>query len=192
MAYVAGSLPFSNMVARSWVGIDLRGVATGTVSVTNVHRVAGLRAAMLAAVLDGGKGGLALLVLKHQFPAALPIGAGAVVAGHNWSPMLRGAGGRGLAPSIGALLVINRPAAAVLLGGLLFGRITGDTAPFALAGQIALIPAMAIHEGPTGALKGAAVVLPMLAKRLLGNARLGHPRTRWAYLTRLVYDRDAR
>ncbi|MBM3658949.1 MAG: glycerol-3-phosphate acyltransferase, partial [Actinobacteria bacterium] len=44
LAFLAGSIPFTNIAARCTRGVDLRGVGTGTVSGTALYRVAGFPA----------------------------------------------------------------------------------------------------------------------------------------------------
>ena len=62
------------------------------------------------------------------------------MAGHNWSPFLRGAGGRGISPATGALLVTAPAGAAVLLGGMAFGRLAHQTALGSFVADLALVP----------------------------------------------------
>ena len=192
-AFLAGSVPFSNLAAHLVAGVDLRGVATGTVSGTNLYRVAGFGPLAVAGALDLAKGALGPVLVGRDRPLPAALAAGLVVSGHNWSPWLRGAGGRGISPATGALLAVAWPGATVLLGGLAVGRLVGCTAPGALAAQLALVPVLAVTRGRSGALAGAAVLLPMLAKRLLGNAPppAGVPRGQ-VLRARLLHDRDVR
>ena len=111
------------------------------------------------------------------------------VVGHNWSPFLRGAGGRGVAPALGALLVTAWPGAVLLLVGLLAGKVFRHTGMGGFVAEVALTPVLAIWGGEVGALAGFCIAVPMLVKRVLGNSR---PRTerRRVYVYRLLYDRD--
>src|SRR6266536_726252 len=169
-AFLVGSIPFSNIAARLTRGVDLRGVANGTVSGTSLYRVAGFGPLAAAGVLEIGKGAVGLLIVGRDHPAMAALAAGLGVAGHNWSPFLHGAGRRGLSPAIGALGVAAWPGSLVLLGGMAGGKIVGQAAPGSLLAQAALIPVLARLRGRRGALVGAAVLAPMLAKRLFGNA----------------------
>src|SRR5439155_7799056 len=112
-AYLAGAIPFSNLMARRARGVDLRSVGTGTVSGTSLHEVAGFVPLAVAGICDVAKGavGPAPAARDRPGPAAAPAAAG--VAGHNWSPFLNGAGGRGISPALGALLVRNWPGTAL-------------------------------------------------------------------------------
>jgi acyl phosphate:glycerol-3-phosphate acyltransferase len=191
-AFLVGSLPFSNLAARLTRGVDLRGVGNGTVSGTSLYRVAGFGPLAVAGVLEVGKGAVGPLIAGRDHPVTAALSAGLCVAGHNWSPFLRGAGGRGLSPAIGALAVAAWPGSLVLLAGLAGGKIVGQAAPGSLLAQAALIPVLARARGRHGALVGAAVLAPMLAKRLLGNGPVVGPRAGRVYLTRLLLDRDER
>ena len=47
-----------------------------------------------------------MTMTRHQTTQRSGMGLGLAVAGHNWSVFLRGAGGRGIAPALGATLVL--------------------------------------------------------------------------------------
>ena len=205
LAYLVGAVPFSNLVARRRAGVDLRNVGSGTVSGTSLYQVSGFKALALAGVLDIAKGASATFVARQtdtggdaprprtaRWREPTPIeaaAAGLVVAGHNWSPYLDGAGGRGIAPSIGAYLVVAPEGAVLMLGGLTVGRLAHHSGIGTLLGQLAVIPVLRATRGPRGSLAGAAVVAPMLLKRLAGNSRPVR-RTAGVYASRLLFDRD--
>lgn len=190
VAFWAGSVPCSNIAARWRRGVDLRGVGSGTVSGTALYRVAGFPTLAVAGIGDVAKGALgpALAGSDRALLAALA-GAMAVV-GHNWSPFLRGAGGRGIAPALGALLVQAWPGAVLLLVGLVVGKAFGQTGLGGFVAEVALAPVLLACCGGDAALAGLAVAIPMLVKRVLGN---GPPAASGfsPYLTRLLFDREA-
>src|SRR5713226_6576931 len=128
VAFAAGAIPFSYVAARRARGVDLRRVGTGTVSGTSLYRVAGFGPLAVAGVLDVAKGAAGpALATAAGHPALAALAGGAAVAGHNWSPFLRGAGGRGLSPALGALLVVAWPGTVLLLAGMALGRIVRET-----------------------------------------------------------------
>jgi acyl phosphate:glycerol-3-phosphate acyltransferase len=188
LAFVAGSIPFSNIAARRTRGVDLREVETGTVSGTALYKVAGFAPLAAAGVFDVAKGAVGP-VLARDRPGLAALAGGAAVAGHNWSPFLRGAGGRGISPALGALLVTAWSGVVVLAIGLLAGWASGQTGLGAFLAVLALVPVLALVHGADAALAGIAVAVPMLVKRVLGNAP---PKGASAstYLSRLVFDRD--
>src|SRR4051794_2457009 len=188
VAFVAGSIPFSNLAARMTRGVDLRTVGTGTVSGTSLFRVSGFGALAVAGVLDVGKGALGPALAGDRATLAALAG-GLAVIGHNWSPFLRGAGGRGVAPALGALLVQAWPGAILLLGGLVVGKAFRETGLGGFVAEVLLTPALALLQGAAGALTGVTIAVPMLVKRVAGNGRPARRGAR-AYVTRLLYDRE--
>ena len=189
LAFLAGSVPCSNIAARWTRGVDLRTVGTGTVSGTSLYRVAGFPALALAGILDVAKGALGPAVAGSGRPTLAALAGAVAVIGHNWSPWLRGAGGRGIAPALGALLVQAWPGAVLLLLGLVVGKALGQTGLGGFVAEVLLAPFLLVVDGRTAAVAGIAIAVPMLVKRVLGNGRPADPGTR-AYLTRLLYDRE--
>lgn len=189
IAYLAGAVPFSNLVARAKAGVDLREVGTGTVSGSGLREVAGFGAMAGAGVADVAKGAVGPLLAGPERPVLAALAGGAAVCGHNWSVFLAGAGGRGISPALGALGVRHQPGSATLLAGLAVGRLAGQTGLGCFIADVALVPVLARTRGRSGALAGLAVLAPMLVKRAVGN----HPPARRdaaTYLARLALDRD--
>jgi glycerol-3-phosphate acyltransferase PlsY len=189
MGFVAGSVPFANIAARWTRGVDLRSVGSGTVSGTGLFEVAGFGPLAVAGVLEVAKGAVGPALARREHPAVAALAGAAAVAGHNWSPFLRGAGGRGISPAVGALLVQAWPGAAVLLGGLAVGRLARETAVVSLAADVALVPVLHRWGGRPAAFAGAAVLVPMIVKRLTGNEPITGDRPA-TLLNRLLFDRD--
>lgn len=124
VAYLAGSIPFSYVVARVFVGKDVRQEGSGNVGATNVARTAGRAAGVLALVLDLAKGyGVILLARaiagrpEWPFPAGvLPwesremwialAGLVAVLA-HMFPVWLCFHGGKGAASAAGVILALD-------------------------------------------------------------------------------------
>lgn len=189
VAFLAGSVPCSNIAARLTRGVDLRAVGSGTVSGTSLYRVAGFPALAAAGILDVAKGALGPALAGTGRPALAALAGAAAVVGHNWSPFLRGAGGRGIAPALGALLVQAWPGAVFLLVGLVLGKAIGQTGLGGFGAEVLLVPFLLVVDGRAAALAGLAVVVPMLVKRVVGNGRPADPGVS-VYVTRLLYDRE--
>jgi glycerol-3-phosphate acyltransferase PlsY len=188
VAFGVGAIPFSNIAAHRRAGVDLREVGTGTVSGTSLFHVTGFGTLAIAGVLDVAKGAAGpLLAGDHHALAA--VCAGLAVTGHNWSPFLRGSGGRGISPALGAFCVVAWPGAVVLLAGLVLGRIVRRTGFASFVAEVALVPVTAATHGPVGALAGVCVATPMLVKRVVGNAP-PDPRDARTYTHRLLFDND--
>ena len=189
LSFAAGSIPSSYIAARRRARVDLRDVGNGTVSGTSLYRVAGFGPLALAGIADIAKATVGPLLAGSDRPALAACAGGAAVAGHNWSPFLRGAGGRGFAPSLGALGVQAWPGVPLLLGGLVAGKALRQTSLGGFVATCSLVPVLYRTHGGRGAFAGACIVGPMWAKRLVGNAPPAEPTLR-AYARRLLFDDD--
>ena len=187
LAWLAGSIPFSFVAARLATGADLRTVGSGTVSGTGLYEVAGFGPLVVAGLCDVAKGAVGPLLASGQSELASFATAAALV-GHNWSPWIGGAGGRGISPALGATLVQAPEAALWLLAGLAGGRVARMTG-LGSSLAIATLPVPLRRRGRRGTVLAVALAVPMFAKRLAGN---GPPRRRdlHTYLTRLAFDHD--
>lgn len=187
--YLLGSVPFSQIVARRTVRVDLRQTGTGTVSGTGVYAAAGFGPVAVAGVADILKGMAAALPMAGSRPWVAALAAGLAVAGHNWSVFLRGAGGRGIAPALGATLVLAPEGTVVLALGLALGRMARRTGLGSFIAQALLAPVLAVTDGTGGVVLGGALLAPLWLKRMMGNRPPRPPRA-FTMLHRLVFDHD--
>ena len=106
-AYLLGAIPFA-LILGAMAGVDLRRVGTGNVGAGNLTRVVGVYHGAAAAVLDGLKGLVPVVVARRLgFTEGIAAASGiAAVIGHNWSIYLRGRAGRGLATASGVLVAL--------------------------------------------------------------------------------------
>lgn len=140
-AYVIGSIPFSQIIAKLRTGLKLYEVGEGNVGSRNVWHVVGPQWGILAFLLDCLKGYLVYWAATALVPAVSALLAGvAVVLGHQFSLFLRGRGGKGLAPALGVLLVISplSTLCAILILGLAY-LITRDFNPSVTVAIVAII-----------------------------------------------------
>ncbi|NTW27947.1 MAG: glycerol-3-phosphate 1-O-acyltransferase PlsY [Coriobacteriia bacterium] len=117
VAYLLGGMPSALIIGKIFYHVDVRQHGSGNLGATNVLRTLGAKAAIGTAVVDIGKGaaavGLAMLfVSSGQFGLiarewAMILAAICAVAGHSYSPYIRFAGGKGVATTGGALLVLS-------------------------------------------------------------------------------------
>jgi len=108
MGYLLGAIPFSYLMAR-WVGgIDIRTVGTRNVGAHNVMREVGRLPGTVALLLDVAKGSAAVLLARHLGCSdwVVLLSGLAAVMGHNFPFALRFQGGRGMATSLGIILVL--------------------------------------------------------------------------------------
>jgi len=107
VAYLLGSIPFGVVVARAQGGVDLRRVGSGNIGATNVLRAVGKGAAALTLLADIGKGALSV-ALGRWLGVAAPVLATialAAVGGHLFPVFARFRGGKGVATTLGVVLV---------------------------------------------------------------------------------------
>ncbi|HZD23240.1 MAG TPA: glycerol-3-phosphate acyltransferase [Acidimicrobiia bacterium] len=190
LSYLAGSIPFSGVIARIMGGVDLREYGSGTVSGTGLYRVAGLRPLLAGGILDVAKGAIGPLLAGTDRPILKVISGSAAVTGHNWSVFLGGAGGRGISPAMGAMLVGAPEGSILLLGGLIVGKASRATSLGAFAAYVTLIPVLGRKHGPRGVATAAALLVPMLIKRVTGNHPPDDEARGRIYLNRLLFDQD--
>lgn len=123
-SFLLGAVNPATITAKA-LGKDIR-AGSGNPGATNAGRVLGMRWGVVVGLADLLKGLLPVLVVAHwlgQVPA-LCVGV-ALVVGHIWSPFLRGAGGKGVATSLGAVAAVQPWFALALVAvfGLLVWRL---------------------------------------------------------------------
>lgn len=104
-AYLLGSLSFSVLIVRVLLGVDIRTVGSGNAGATNVLRVAGRLPALIALLLDAGKGLAAVLVARtlDAPPMVVALVGVAAVLGHMYPVFFGFRGGKGVATAAGTL-----------------------------------------------------------------------------------------
>ncbi|HEY1489835.1 MAG TPA: glycerol-3-phosphate acyltransferase [Verrucomicrobiae bacterium] len=108
-AYLLGCFASGYYLVRSRLGEDIRELGSGSVGARNVGRILGKTGFLLTLICDFGKGALAIWI-AHRFTKderIVALAMVAVVAGHIWPAQLRFHGGKGMATTLGALLVFD-------------------------------------------------------------------------------------
>lgn len=106
-AYLIGSIPFSLIISRLSKGVDIRNIGSGNLGATNVLRVIGKKEALLALIGDVLKGTLPVMLAFYFLEDFwVAVTAVLVVLGHVFPVFSGFKGGKGVATSLGALLVI--------------------------------------------------------------------------------------
>jgi acyl phosphate:glycerol-3-phosphate acyltransferase len=116
IAFILGSIPFGIIIAKA-KGVDLKKVGSRNIGATNVLRSLGRWPAALTLLGDILKGTIAVAIGKYFGMGPLNeglIGISAIL-GHNFSIFLGGKGGKGVATSLGVLLIYTPKAALITL-----------------------------------------------------------------------------
>ena len=106
LAFMIGSIPFGTIIANMR-GVALRQVGSGNIGATNVLRAVGVWPAVFTLLGDIAKGMVAVAIGKYflgDTPLVGTIGFAAVL-GHTHSLFLGFKGGKGVATTIGVLLL---------------------------------------------------------------------------------------
>lgn len=107
VSYAIGLFPSAYFAGRLVKGVDIRTVGDRNAGSANVYRNINHMAGVAVLATDIGKGALVILLAQAVASESIVFLCGlAVVAGHNWPVFLRFKGGRGLATTIGILLVL--------------------------------------------------------------------------------------
>lgn len=124
-AFLLGSVPWSWIIGRTR-GRDIRKSGSGNTGATNLFRTCGRGAGISGLVLDAMKGAVPVLAASRGVAGLAPpagewtvaVSAVCAVLGHVFSPWLGFRGGKGVATTLGVLLVLSP--LSVLTGILVF------------------------------------------------------------------------
>jgi acyl phosphate:glycerol-3-phosphate acyltransferase len=111
VSYLLGSIPFGYLLVRVFKGEDVRAGGSGNIGATNVARKSpALGVATL--VLDAAKGLVAVLLARALFGGPhqlliMTVAAFFAVLGHLFPVWLKFRGGKGVATSLGAFLLLT-------------------------------------------------------------------------------------
>ena len=123
--YLLGSIPFGMVIARVMGLGNLREIGSGNIGATNVLRTGNKTAAALTALLDAGKGAVALLIARALIGEdAAQIAGLAAFLGHLFPIWLRFRGGKGVATFLGILLALYWPLGLAACATWLFSALT--------------------------------------------------------------------
>lgn len=111
IAYLLGSFQTSYIIGKLVKKVDIRDYGSGNPGATNAIRVFGTKFGMLVLIIDALKGALSIVVPKFLFggtdiAAELLVGIFTIV-GHNYPFYMKFKGGKGVAASIGIILMVD-------------------------------------------------------------------------------------
>lgn len=167
--YLLGSVPFGLLLVKAAGLGDIRAVGSGNVGATNVLRTGRKGLALATLLLDSGKGALAALAawgLGGDPVWALMAGAFAVL-GHNFPLWLKFRGGKGVATTLGVILVTAWPVGLAVLATWLVVAALFRYSSLAALVALGLAPAyaLALGDGLHGMVYGCLAVLACIMHR---------------------------
>lgn len=115
VAYLIGSISFSVIFTKKLAGFDVREKGSKNAGSTNVLRTAGKKIAILTLVCDILKGVVAILFAKlighidnyEHVEYLIQVAGLAVVLGHTFPVFFGFKGGKGVATSLGVIILVN-------------------------------------------------------------------------------------
>lgn len=114
-AYLAGSIPFGLLIGKLVFGIDIREKGSGNIGATNVSRTFGAKWGVICLVLDALKGLLPVWLIPMAVAQTEATSSGqlmgvlcglATIIGHMFPCWLKFKGGKGVATSLGVVLIL--------------------------------------------------------------------------------------
>jgi len=157
IAYLIGSISFSVIISKKFANIDVRNEGSKNAGTTNVLRTVGKKAAALTLVCDISKGLVSVLIgfviglfAKDNNPAILvEIAALFAVFGHMFPIFFDFKGGKGVATSLGILLLMNWKIGLICITfGVILIAITRMVSLGSISGAILFfILTIFIHDG---------------------------------------------
>jgi glycerol-3-phosphate acyltransferase PlsY len=144
--FAIGAIPFAK-VAMWGTGIDITKVGSKNPGFNNVLRVSTKTRAAIALIGDISKGLLAVLLFRRGMDMDMDcdiqwIMGIAAVAGHCWSPFCGWNGGKGVATTVGVLMVLSPLKTLVCLPLYVIGRWFGRRMKWKQEGAISSLTTM--------------------------------------------------
>jgi glycerol-3-phosphate acyltransferase PlsY len=175
-AFGLGSIPFSLVIGRLFLGKNIQDYGDGNPGAINVFRAGGQKAGFLALFLDIAKG-VPFVLLAHSWlklpDLSLVVIALSAVLGHAFSPFLRWRGGKAVAVTFGVLLALPQydvllAFIAFVVAGFLFVENDSWIMVLGAAGTLAYL---AITGGPSWTILLVFCILAVLIFKHFENLR---------------------
>ncbi len=173
-SFAIGAIPFGVVISRAFFRTDIRHAGSGNIGAANALRTLGKRGAIAVLVLDALKGACAVWLGRAVGSDALAAAAALLaVAGHCYSPLLGGRGGKGVATSLGAVLALAWPAGLAFAGiWLAIVMVSGYSSAGSMTASIAMVPALGMLIGAPGWAYGIISAAIIVVKHRENIARL--------------------
>ncbi len=152
VSFMIGAIPFGLFVSQTFYATDLRQAGSGNIGAANALRTLGKRGAIAVLLLDTLKGFAPTFAVMYLLGPIAAAAAGiAAVAGHCWSPLLGGRGGKGVATLFGSLFALWWPAGLVFaLVWIAAVLVTGFSSVASMTATVAMIAVLWFGLGIPG------------------------------------------
>lgn len=119
ISYLLGSIPFGYLLVRVFTGDDVRASGSGNIGATNVARKSPVLG-LATLILDAAKGLSAVLLAERMYGGPdrhllMAVAALFAVVGHLFPVWLKFHGGKGVATSLGAFMLLTPKSIACML-----------------------------------------------------------------------------
>lgn len=116
IAFFAGSIPSGYIIAKKFYGIDITHEGSGNIGSTNMNRIIGRKASVMTQILDIAKGLIPVFISylicmnwdnesnRYIYLTSVAL---TTVIGHDYTPLLRFNGGKGVNTTIGAFFLMT-------------------------------------------------------------------------------------
>ena len=154
VCFFVGAIPFSVWLGRLFLRSDIRGVGDGNPGTTNAWKAGGWRLGFFVLLLDFLKGAIPVAIAAQGWGwggALMTVAALAPILGHDFSPFLRGRGGKGLATTFGIWTGLMPTIAPFVLGAclVLFTQLRLRDGWTVFFSQFALLVALLLRPQPS-------------------------------------------
>lgn len=167
--YLAGSIPFGYLLARLFLGVDVRTVGSGNIGGTNVARAGGKKLGAAVILLDAAKAIVPILLARALLGDArhgdlwVVVVAVAAFVGHLFPVWLGFKGGKGVATGLGIFVVLAPWAALAGLGAWVLAYLTTRISSVgSLAGSAVCAAGTFVAYGARSPVSWAGLVLALL------------------------------
>ena len=146
LGYLLGSSSMAFYISKC-KKVDIRAHGSGNLGTSNATIVLGWGPGIAVGAHDIGKGALAVWLASFLFPDVPFVGALAGVAcvfGHNYPFYLRFKGGKGFAPYIGMMLMLNWKMGLIILAAVVLITLVTD---YLVLGTFTTIAAVPVLQG---------------------------------------------
>ncbi|WP_019228531.1 glycerol-3-phosphate 1-O-acyltransferase PlsY [Sedimentibacter sp. B4] len=107
IAYLLGNISFAYILGKIFTKKDVRDYGSGNAGATNAIRAFGKKIGAMVFIGDVLKGVIAVLIGRSIGETGVYLAGAMVIIGHNWPVFLNFKGGKGVATTIGVMIIAS-------------------------------------------------------------------------------------